>query len=277
MDSSGTKKPFLDVVDLRTGKATPFAAMVPNAGPLAFSPDARTLVTGDFDGERLRLWEVATGKERWQFRGHKTMISSLVWSADGALLASSSPEAPAYIWDVYGNRSHERPAPPPWTAAQKSKVWEDLLGSEAKAGFEAIRALIQSPDSAIALLRGRVKPVEPVNAAKLKQLLRDLDGDDFEARQGALAELQKLGDRIEGALQHALKTIPSLEAKRRLQALLENVDVPLPERLAQGRALESLEQIASPEAVRLIEALAAGAPEARLTREAAEVLHRVRK
>ena len=43
------------------------------------------------------------------------------------------------------------------------------------------------------------------------------------------------------------------------------------------RALEVLEQIATPEAVLLLEKHAGGQPEARLTREAAETLGRIRK
>jgi hypothetical protein len=45
--------------------------------------------------------------------------------------------------------------------------------------------------------------------------------------------------------------------------------------LRQTRALEALEQIRSPEARKLLERLAAGAPEARLTREAQAALERL--
>lgn len=275
--SPGKFVPIVNVMDLRSGRTLPFAATLPSVGPLAFSPDARMLVTGDFDGEGLRLWEIATGKQRWQFRGHKTGIGSMVWSADGALLASSSNEAPAYIWDVFGTHAHERPVPVPWTADQKQKLWEDLIGADAKAGFEAIRTLVQSPGSATALLHSRLKLAEPVAAKKMKQLLRDLEGDDFDGRQRASAELQKLGDRIEGHLLHALNERPSLEAQRRLESLIESLEPGSPERLAQGRAMEALEQIATPEAVRLLEALAGGEPGARLTREATATLDRVRQ
>jgi hypothetical protein len=255
----------------------PFAATLPSVGNLAFSPDARTLVTGDFDGQGLRLWEIATGKERWQFRGHTTGISSVVWSSDGALLASSSNDAPAFVWNVYGKQVGERLPSNPWTAEQSEKQWKKLCGPDARVAFEAIRDLIRNSDSAIPLLRTRLKPAEPLDPKRLKQWLQDLDGDAFEARQAAFAELGRLGDRIEAPLRQALKERPSLEAQRRLEGLLENLDTVSPEHLARWRSLEALEQMSTTEAVQLLEELSAGQPGARLTEEASAVLVRVRQ
>ncbi len=62
-----------------------------------------------------------------------------------------------------------------------------------------------------------------------------------------------------------------------MQALLTKLDAPTPERLTRCRALEVLEQIATPEAMQLLSTLAAGAPEARLTQEAVDTLSRIRK
>ena len=61
------------------------------------------------------------------------------------------------------------------------------------------------------------------------------------------------------------------------KALLDHFDMPTPARLTRWRSLEALEQIATPEAMLLLETLAGGDPGARLTRDAAAVLERVRK
>ena len=129
----------------------------------------------------------------------------------------------------------------------------------------------------VALIRTRLKAAEVNDCQRVKQWLDDLGSDDFATREAAVRELGKLGDRIEGLLVKGMSGRPSLEAKRRIEALLAKLDTPTPERLARSRALETLEQIATPDAVNLLEALAGGEPDARLTREAAAVLNRGRK
>jgi WD40 repeat protein len=65
---------------------------------LAFTPDGKTLVTGDvaFHGDAIRCWDAATGKESGGFRvGHLLMAFAL--SPDGKTLALNSGEDPKGI------------------------------------------------------------------------------------------------------------------------------------------------------------------------------------
>src|SRR5262245_13974907 len=56
---------------------------------VAFTPDGQTLAAGD--GDRLiRLWDVATGKERRRLAGHENYVRCLAVSPDGKVLASGS-------------------------------------------------------------------------------------------------------------------------------------------------------------------------------------------
>jgi len=137
--------------------------------------------------------------------------------------------------------------------------------------------VIRTPGPATALIRERLKRAELVDAKRVKQSLAELDSADFASRQTAFAELVKQADRIESRLQEALAQEPSLEAKRRIETLLAKIAAPTAENLQRWRALEALEQIATPDALRLLETLAAGEPSARLTREAMAARERLKR
>ena len=96
-------------------------------------------------------------------------------------------------------------------------------------------------------------------------------------REKAQEELQNLGDLAEPALRRTLDNKPTLEVRRRVQALLERLRGPVkgPELLQALRAVAVLEDIGTPKARRLLQELANGAPEARLTREARASLRRL--
>jgi hypothetical protein len=70
---------------------------------------------------------------------------------------------------------------------------------------------------------------------------------------------------------------PGLEVRRRIERLLLPLLEPglSTERLRQRRAVAVLEQVGSPEAVKVLRRLAKGAPGAALTREAKAALRRL--
>jgi WD40 repeat protein len=266
---------YVSLMDLRTGTEKRVIAVVENeVTGIVFSRDSRTLATADYEGA-LRFWEVAVGRERHRFEGHTSNIYSVIFSTDGALMASASRDAPAFIWDIYGK--HAKAPPEKWSDADRHRLWQDLAGADAKAGFQAVRRMVRNPGPAVALIGERLKPAEAVDAKRFKQWLRDLDSDDYGIRRSATADLEKLGDRIATALQEGLTSGLTLEARRRVQGLLDKLDEPTFERLARWRALEALEQIDTSEALKLLEALAGGERGARLTREATDMLNRLRK
>ncbi len=234
--------------------------------PCDFSPDGRLLVTGDSAG-RLRLWEVASGKEVHRFDGHHTLAMAH-FSPDGRLLVAASEDAPCFVWDVLGAR--------PQGEWDEEKLWTALAGPDAKEAFAAVRRLVADPEQAVALLRRHLKPAAGLDPARVEQLVRDIDADTFAAREKAMAELATLGDRVEPRLR-AARTTASLEARRRLDRLLETMATVTPERLRESRALMALEWIATPAAVECLAELIRADRDDPLTRAAAATRERLRK
>ncbi|AFY57842.1 WD40 repeat-containing protein [Rivularia sp. PCC 7116] len=65
---------------------------------LAFSPDDKLLVTGGADGE-IRMWELESGKQILNFRGHNDWVSSVAFNFDGKIIASCSHSSAIKLWD----------------------------------------------------------------------------------------------------------------------------------------------------------------------------------
>src|SRR5262249_34211965 len=106
------------------------------------------------------------------------------------------------------------------------------------------------------------------------RLIADLDSDLYAARRRASEELAKLGPTAKPALRKALTHgATTLELRRRLQYLIDRPEE-LPVRLL--RAVEVLEQIGSAPARGLIDAVAKGVPDCRLTQEALSAGKRTR-
>jgi WD40 repeat protein len=236
----------------------------------SFSPDSRFLVTGDGVGH-LRLWEILSGQEVYHFDGHHSQVSAN-FSPDGRLLVAASHDAPCFVWHVIGTTVNPQPA----AAVDTEQLWHDLADPNARTAFLALRQLVGHPRLAVEVIRKNLKPTAGIDAARVEKLLRDLDSDSFTAREAATAELTKVVEEIEPAL-HKARSTASPETRTRLDAILEKVAMPSSERLRQSRALAILEYIATPEALKVLDELAAGNKAGRLTTEAAESVQRVRR
>lgn len=243
---------------------------------MAISPDGKTVAVSN--GDNVVLWELASGRERGRFRGHRERIRSLAFSPDGRLLASGSYDHTALVWDVSGICPDGKWSPRRVKPDELERLWTDLGHTDGVRAYRALWRLAAAGPSTIALLAQRLRPAPRVKEEKLTRLIADLDSDRFEKREHASAELQRLSEQAEAALRKALAAKPSLEAARRLRALLDRVEKRTlsAEQLHTLRALEVLEHIGSPEARQVLQTLAHGAPEAMRTREAKAALGRLR-
>src|SRR5262249_2369416 len=86
-----------------TALAEPAPLRLPHpelVGSVAFSPDGKTLATGCHD-DILRVWDVATGKERWRVRSPQRNASVVDISPDAKLVPSVSMVSDRIsLWDA---------------------------------------------------------------------------------------------------------------------------------------------------------------------------------
>jgi hypothetical protein len=215
------------------------------------------------------VWEVASGRERTHFkRPHAGFVMALAYSPDGTLLVTGGTDRTALVWDLFGLRTlDEKKAD--FTRADVDRLWADLADADAGKAFAAMKVLRANGTRAVSLLKERLRLAPAHDAKKLARLIADLDRDDATARESATKELSELGELAEPALVAALSDKPSAEKRRRVEGLLQRLDASNSPDLLRGvRAVEVLESLDTPEARQVLQALAQGAAEARLTREA---------
>jgi hypothetical protein len=149
-------------------------------------------------------------------------------------------------------------------------LWNDLAGADAARAHRAASALASDPGRTVPFLRKHLRPVSPDETRQVERLLRDLNSAHFRVREQATRELERLGSWADVALRKASEGSLSAEARSRLRGILERraKTSPPPLELRAWRALDVLEQVRTPEARRLLEALAGGAEGARITQAA---------
>jgi hypothetical protein len=242
---------------------------------VTFAPDGRTLATARGD-RATQLWDVGTGKELLRRTAPQAPISCLGFAPDARSLATGHADGTILVWDLTGaGEAKAGPAGQP-DARQLERWWADLASDDARRAHAAIRDLGAVPEQAVRLFRNRLRPVAEGPPDRLRRLIADLDSPEFERREAAAKQLTALGERAGPALRAALKAGPSAEQGRRIRRLLDALDgAPAGEAVRPLRAVEVLERTGGGEARAVLEALAAGVPEARLTREAQASLQRL--
>ncbi len=111
---------------------------------------------------------------------------------------------------------------------------------------------------------------------RVQQRIADLDSNQFAVRAAAAKELAVLGEVAEPALRQALDGKPSVELRKRVEALLAGMRTAPPEETLRSlRAIQVLERIGTPDAQRVLRKLATGAAAARETRDARDALERL--
>jgi WD domain, G-beta repeat len=254
-----------------TGRSESTQSISPDGRMLALSGDSWA-PEGDRSPKFIRIFETATGQERCRFQSIDQGQLSLAFSPDGRALASGSLDVTVLLWDLTRGQMTENPS---LADSDLEKLWGVLKASDAAAAYRAHWTLVAAAKQAAPFLGRHLRPVAAPDPKLLAALIRDLADDQFETRRDAHAALRKLEDLAEPTLRAGLRASDNLEAHRRIEQLLQQIDQLSPERLVHLRAIEALEHMRTPAARELLRELAAGAPAARVTRAAGEALRRL--
>ncbi len=273
----------LGVWEAATGKEV-VALATGRADRIALTPDNRLLFT--VDNRFLRVWDLATGKERhhwplpeagYDFLRNIT-VERLLLSPDGRRAFTALADGTALVWDLTPALSSVEPLAKRAGEKEIAGWWADLASEDAGRAYAAVWRLAEAPEkAAVTLLRKHLRPAADADIEKTRQLVRDLDSDQFEVREKAFKQLENLGNDAVPALREALERNPSAEARRRLETLLARPSglVTSPEILRRLRAIQVLERIASADARRVLGELAGGVAHAPETQHAKASLERL--
>jgi hypothetical protein len=243
---------------------------------VAISPDGRWLALGGSD-HLIHVFDLHSGNEVHQYKGHEGWITSLSFSPSGEFLASGAQDSTALIWDARLLSRQAKREKKVLKADELEAAWRELLNMQSPRLPAAIDDLMAASDQSVAFLQKACPPVDNSDDAKIQELLRKLGSEVFAEREKAMKDLHNLGERAISPLQKMRLNGPSVEVLRRADQLLARLRLnPVsPEILRAIRAVEVLEKIGTPKARRVLMSLAEGATEARLTQEAKRALERL--
>jgi WD40 repeat protein len=106
------------LLDMATGRVERSFANGEHGGGIAFSPDGRTLATGDMN-ETILFWDPASGANIGKLEGCKSPCRILAFSPDGKLLCSAHQDKTVHLWDWTGRKEVHcfPPIQPSWPVA----------------------------------------------------------------------------------------------------------------------------------------------------------------
>jgi RNA polymerase sigma factor (sigma-70 family) len=250
---------------------------------VAFSPSGRTLATADTDGQFLengdyeskctiRLWDLHCGQEIRAIAGDQGRINGLAFTPDGHALASGGGDSTILLWDLTWASKDAKSGAAELTATQLETLWSDLLGLATPAD-KALWQMVRSPKQALLFLKEHARPAEPADAQVIAKLVVNLDSRTFSVREKAARSLEELGESAEAPLYKVLEAKPALEVRQRIEQILHKRSADVIRRL---RAIEALEHIGTPEARLVLDVIAKGTANRRISQAALAALARTK-
>lgn len=144
--------------DLKEGKS--LYTLTEAGNQAIFLPDGKSIVSNN---GCLQRWDVATGKPLWSDtfdRGHIDEVVTLVFSADGTRLASTSADGSVRLWDTRTGKSLRL-----WRGHEP---WRDTLKPDWQ--FENVHAVDITPNGRRLLSSGSGEEIKCWDAAQDKEV-----------------------------------------------------------------------------------------------------------
>jgi hypothetical protein len=228
----------------------------------------RELAVGCRDG-LIRRYDIVSGERLLPLSGHQREVVALRVLPDRRHLLSLGRDGRLCRWDLETARRSTSPPPPELSSEAWERHWEALADSDLQQQHRARLAIAQSANG-VRLLAAKVSPVAAVAPGKAAELARGIASEDYNERRQAAAELRALGERAIPILRQAAAARDNEFASSFLSRLESQ-----PAAVESARTLQAvqvLQESDSPLARESLSALARGAPEADLTRRAAQAL-----
>jgi hypothetical protein len=248
---------------------------------LAYTPDGQALVSGSDDG-KVRIWDLRNRQVSRTLDGGAEG-RCMAQSPDGSAVALGTVKH-AVLWDIPSAQPARRQKESKLSTTDLDRLWSDLAERDVPTAHQAIGRMLAASEEAVAFLDRRLRPaagLDPKESERLRRALAGLDNDVFDERERAERDLKMAGNQATGLLRQTLAGIPSAEVKRRAERLLVTLDkrwpASSPESRQTWRAIKVLEHIGTPDAKQVLEKLAKGSPDDRLTEEAKASLGRLAK
>ena len=201
----------------------------------------------------------------------------MCFGPDGKTIATGHRDSSIHVWELPPELWSARCRKNSAQANDLIRLWEELAGADARQAYKAIFALAEVSEQAVEFLRERLQPSPSVSQDKLQRLIADLDSDAFATREAASRELSMMDEQVMPALNEALQTRLSVEARRRIESLVKAPRVVRsPQKLRRLRSIQVLERSATLQALEVLETLSQGDTFARETKEAKNSLNRVK-
>lgn len=161
-------------------------------------------------------------------------------------------------------------------AEEFEKLWIALGAADNSQADKLAWRLAAGHGDTVKYLQERLTQTGAGDAKQLKQLIASLGNDRFKVREAAQKKIAAIGSVLEDDLKKAREGAGA-EIRSRIDSLLkqwENAKTD-PNAKREQRAMQALERIGTPEAVKLLEELAAGVSTPRRARAAQAALKRV--
>jgi hypothetical protein len=241
---------------------------------IAFSPDSRVIAAGSAGPEPVvRTWSVEARQELASYFGHRGDVSTLSFAPDGKTVASGGSDPTVFLWTVSS-------APASAKLMAVPDAWEALDSLDGRAAYRATGSLTGDPVAAVAAIRAGFSGQAEAKA-RVKRWVTELDHDEFRVREAARRNLIKAGLRATEAINDPARKKLGPEGEERIRQVLDELDqqgLRVPESGLYGeplrlvRAVRVLEMIGTKGARTVLEEMARGPADDRVTKEAKAAL-----